>query len=320
MIELYGLKEGGLQINNIDEIPDIDTANGSLIYVKVINLNSTELDTISELFQLNLEPLNNIQDIEISSHYVDIGDQLSLNLSIPIYSNETTIEEQNIHLIIKNEIVFLFMPQKIDATIAQLTKFRHSVSSLEFQSHLEYLAFQIGVISDYYADIVESISFKIKNVYLDLMKSDRITDKSLDLLTQYNFSNFLLRESVSEFQRINILLRKKYIENKEVCDRLELEIEDLSVVSEHIQYNFERISDLKTNINSKIELEQNKIFKILTMITVCVSLPTLIAGIYGMNFMNMPELTYSYSYPIVLIAIVLSFVLPLLYFKKKKWF
>ena len=318
MIELYGLKKGILQINSLDEVPDI--AIDSLIYVKAINLNSTELDEISELFQLNLEPLNNIQDIEISSHYVDISDQLSLNLSIPIYSNETTIEEQNIHLIIKNEIVFLFMPQKIDTTIAQLTKFRHSVNSLEFQSHLEYLAFQIGVISDYYADIVESISFKIKNVYLDLMKSDRITDKSLDLLTQYNFSNFLLRESVSEFQRINILLRKKYIENKEVCDRLELEIEDLSVVSEHIQYNFERISDLKTNINSKIELEQNKIFKILTMITVCVSLPTLIAGIYGMNFMNMPELTYSYSYPIVLIAIVLSFVLPLLYFKKKKWF
>ncbi len=318
MIELYGLTEGIRQINKLDEVSEI--ALNHLIYVKIIDPNPDELDKISSLFELNLEPLNNIQDIEISSHYVDINNQLSLNLSIPIYSNETTIEEQSIHIIIKNNTVFLFMPKKIDLTIVQLTKFRHNIKALEFESHLEFLAFQIGVISDYYADIVESISFKIRNIYLSLMQSDRITDKSLDLLTQYNFSNFLLRESVSEFQRINLLLRKKYIDKKEICDRLELEIEDLSVVSEHIQYNFERISDLKVNINSKIELEQNKIFKILTMITVCVSLPTLIAGIYGMNFKHMPELAYNYSYPIVLIAIILSFVFPLLYFKNKKWF
>jgi magnesium transporter len=58
----------------------------------------------------------------------------------------------------------------------------------------------------------------------------------------------------------------------------------------------------------------------LTIITVCISLPTLIAGIYGMNFKNMPELTASYGYPLALLGIVLSFVLPLLYFKMKKWF
>jgi magnesium transporter len=49
---------------------------------------------------------------------------------------------------------------------------------------------------------------------------------------------------------------------------------------------------LEDNINSKIDLEQNKIFRTLTIITVCISLPT-IAGIYGMNFKNMPELDWN---------------------------
>jgi magnesium transporter len=49
----------------------------------------------------------------------------------------------------------------------------------------------------------------------------------------------------------------------------------------------------RDNINSKIDLEQNKIFRTLTIITVCISLPAL-AGIYGMNFKNMPELEWDY--------------------------
>jgi len=77
---------------------------------------------------------------------------------------------------------------------------------------------------------------------------------------------------------------------------------------------------LNGNINSKIELEQNKIFKILTIITVCISLPTLIAGIYGMNFIYMPELKWILGYPIIVLVLLLSFIFPLIYFKRKKWF
>ena len=72
--------------------------------------------------------------------------------------------------------------------------------------------------------------------------------------------------------------------------------------------------------NSKIELEQNKIFKILTIITVCISLPTLIVGIYGMNFKHMPELKWVLGYPIIVLVLILSFIFPLIYFKRKKWF
>jgi magnesium transporter len=65
--------------------------------------------------------------------------------------------------------------------------------------------------------------------------------------------------------------------------KINVELDDIAVISDHLQFNFERLDDLEDNINSKIDLEQNKIFRTLTII-ICISLPTLIAGIYGMNF------------------------------------
>jgi magnesium transporter len=93
----------------------------------------------------------------------------------------------------------------------------------------------------------------------------------------------------------------------------------LSVISDHIQFNFDRLDDLKENINSKIELQQNNIFRTLTIITVCISLPTLIDGIYGMNFTNIPELAWRFGYPAAIGLMLISFIITIAYFKMKKW-
>lgn len=55
------------------------------------------------------------------------------------------------------------------------------------------------------------------------------------------------------------------------------------------------------------------------MVTVAMMPPTLIATIYGMNFTHMPELQWTYAYPVALGIMVISTILPMLYFKKKKW-
>lgn len=102
-------------------------------------------------------------------------------------------------------------------------------------------------------------------------------------------------------------------------ESIESELDDLAVISDYIQFNFDRLDDLKENASNKIDLEQNHIFKMLTVVTVCISLPMLIAGIYGMNFEKMPALKTAYGYPIALIAMIFSAILPFIYFKRKKW-
>jgi len=291
-----------------------------ILQVKIVTSDNEELNEISKLFDIDLSPFQIREDIEISSHYIDVANQLTLNLNIPVGFKDEKVEEENIHFIVKHDIVFVFFTKSVDEMIEQLTELRYDSGLLKFNSHLELLVFQLGTISDYFADLVELIASKVRGTYFSILNTTTVSDDNLDRLTHYNFSNFLLRESLSEFHRIILLLRRKFIANRIISDKLELETNDLNVISEHIQYNFERVSDLKSNLDSKIELEQNKIFKTLTMITFCVSIPTLIAGVYGMNFKYMPVLELTYGYPMIMVVIILSLILPLGYFYAKKWF
>jgi hypothetical protein len=68
-----------------------------------------------------------------------------------------------------------------------------------------------------------------------------------------------------------------------------------------------------------IGIEQNDIFKVLTVFSVVGIFPTLVAGWYGMNFHNMPEYGWAYGYQFGITVIVLSTVLPLLWFKWRGW-
>ncbi len=68
-----------------------------------------------------------------------------------------------------------------------------------------------------------------------------------------------------------------------------------------------------------IGIEQNDIFKVLTVFSVVGIFPTLVAGWYGMNFHNMPEYGWAYGYQFGIGAIVLSAVIPLAWFKWRGW-
>jgi magnesium transporter len=68
-----------------------------------------------------------------------------------------------------------------------------------------------------------------------------------------------------------------------------------------------------------INIEQTHIIKIFTVLAMVFMPPTLIASIYGMNFHNMPELSWTYGYPIALLAMLASSLLPYRFFKRKGW-
>ena len=68
-----------------------------------------------------------------------------------------------------------------------------------------------------------------------------------------------------------------------------------------------------------INIEQNDIIKIFSVVAVVFLPPTLIASIYGMNFDLMPELHWPIGYPLALLMMVASAVLPYLFFKRRGW-
>ena len=71
--------------------------------------------------------------------------------------------------------------------------------------------------------------------------------------------------------------------------------------------------------DSLLEEQSNRTVSLLTIITAIFTPLTLIAGWYGMNFVNMPELKWEYGYPVVIAVSVAIVVFCVILFKKKKW-
>jgi magnesium transporter len=68
-----------------------------------------------------------------------------------------------------------------------------------------------------------------------------------------------------------------------------------------------------------INLNQSKIIKIFSVVSVALMPPTLLASIWGMNYKHMPELDAIWGYPMAIVAMVISAIIPLWYFHSKGW-
>ncbi len=71
---------------------------------------------------------------------------------------------------------------------------------------------------------------------------------------------------------------------------------------------------------SQIDIRQNQIMKVLTVVTTVFLPLSLIAGWYGMNFSGMPELQWPFGYPLVILISVLVVAVTCWFFKKKHYF
>ncbi len=106
---------------------------------------------------------------------------------------------------------------------------------------------------------------------------------------------------------------------KDARQRIKLLQRDATSLGDHAQFLQGKINFLLDATLGLINLEQNQIIKIFTVASVAFLPPTLVASIYGMNFETMPELSWEIGYPMALGFMVLSALLPFLYFRRRGW-
>jgi magnesium transporter len=94
---------------------------------------------------------------------------------------------------------------------------------------------------------------------------------------------------------------------------------DAIALSDHASFVSSKVSFLLDATLGLINIEQNSIIKIFSVAAVVFLPPTLIASIYGMNFQHMPELAWEGGYPWALGLMVVSAILPYVYFKRRGW-
>jgi magnesium transporter len=104
-----------------------------------------------------------------------------------------------------------------------------------------------------------------------------------------------------------------------IAARLKAVRQDIASLNDYEAHLANKVQFLLDAVLGFITISQNDIFKVLTVASIVGIPPTLMAGIYGMNFKNMPELNWTWGYPFGWAMIVVSALIPLLWFKWKGW-
>jgi magnesium transporter len=106
---------------------------------------------------------------------------------------------------------------------------------------------------------------------------------------------------------------------QDMISRLQLVQRDVTSLTDFQSHLSNNVQFLLDAILGFINTEQNEIFKVLTIASVVGIPPTFIASMYGMNFRNMPELSWTWGYEYGLALIAISTILPIVWFKLRGW-
>lgn len=106
---------------------------------------------------------------------------------------------------------------------------------------------------------------------------------------------------------------------KPLRERLRLVKKDVDSLNEFSTHLTDKIQFLQDSTLGFINISQNSLIKVLTIVSIVGIPPTLVAGIYGMNFKDIPELSWTYGYGYAWFAMIFSAIAPLAWFRKKGW-
>ncbi len=209
----------------------------------------------------------------------------------------------------KNLKIFEIYKNKV---INKRTKYKNIYNLLLdlIEIKIEQIANEIEIISNNLEDLT-SIILKYKN--------NQKFDISISVLSKKEDITSKIRICLIDTKRaIKFLLRKINLNDiqKKISKEIIKDVESLLVYNESL---FQKINFLMQSSISFLNIEQNSILKIFSIISVIFLPPTLISSIYGMNFKYIPELNWHYGYPITIAIIFLSGLIPYTYFKFKKW-
>ncbi|MEE1542747.1 MAG: magnesium/cobalt transporter CorA, partial [Paludibacteraceae bacterium] len=252
-------------------------------------------------------------EIEISSRFIETEDTLVANANFLL----DTYDKEPVSFILKNGILVSVRDAKLKTFDDTVKKMFANPRNYPTGYHIFIALLETRV--EYDADMIEDATNEITKLSKTLTLAEDIDeDVLLDIKNLQERIMHLRENTIDKHRVVSSVLRSELIPN-DLRPRLSLVIKDINSLVEHTKFGFERLDYLQDTFLGLVNIEQNKIIKIFTIVSVLLMPPTLIASIYGMNFKFMPELNWKYGYPTAVGCMFLVSVLILLYFKKKKW-
>lgn len=168
------------------------------------------------------------------------------------------------------------------------------------------------------ADMIELMSKEIAQYSRRVNQQEDINEDFLLDINQLQDNTMMVRENIVDKQRLisNLLKSDKY--PSELEPRLNVLLQDISSLINHTNFSFERLEYLQDTVVGLINLEQNRIMKTFTLISLLLMPPTLVASFFGMNVVLPLSESSPWSWVIILAIMLLSLAVVLVLFQRRK--
>lgn len=280
-----------------------------------IDLNNVDEEIENELedyLKIYIQEEEEMIEIEMSSRYIETYDSLVVNFNFL----RPNFEKELVSFILKNNILITVRDE--DLTSFQETVKKISANPRNYPTGYHVFVALLETRVEVDADMIEEMTQKITTLS-NTLTMEEADEELLMEIKDLQEKTMMLRENIIEKQRAVSSMLKSELINRELHGKLTIIVKDINSLLEHIKFSFDRLDYLQDTFLGFVNIEQNKIIKIFTIISVIFMPPTLIASIYGMNFAIMPELTWEYGYIIAICLMLASSAGILIYFRRKKW-
>ena len=314
----------GLITKNVSE--DMDTVmsqvNPEFVnWIHMDNLNNTSLiEEIGSIFKIHALTLEDVLNIEHLPKVEESDDHLFLTLKHVKFNESDELTETHISLILSDNVLLSFADTEDDifSTIKTRLDSDKSRARTKKADYLFYLLLD-NLVDNYYL-VLDAVYDRLEKTEIELIESPG--KNRINKVHQIKNDLVHIRKSLFPLEKaVSIILKDEF---DLITDADEIFFRD---VYDHINQLIQTHDSYRDFISSLIEINSsnmnnslNQTMKILTVIATIFIPLTFLAGIYGMNFKNMPELNWHYGYFIILGLMIIIAIGMVIYMKRKKFF
>ncbi len=285
-----------------------------IIWIDLLDVSDKTEDTLEGFLKIDIQEDEEMEEIEMSSRYIQTDDSIVANSNF-LHSN---FEVEAVNFIVKNNIL-------VTSHDAELGSFNETIKRMfvntrNFPSGFHVLVALMETRVEKDADLIEDTTDMITALSDEITKaSDHVDEDVLIQIKDLQEKVTIIRQNIMDKQRVISNFLKCDFFPQELQPRLTMIIKDINSLFEYTRFGFDRLDYLQDTFLGLVNIEQNKIIKIFTVINIIFLPPTLIASMYGMNFDIMPELHWQHGYLWALGMMVVFTLGILAIFKIKKW-
>ena len=294
----------------------LEISKHDYLWLDLLDINDTEKKSLEDKFNVKLDLLSK-KKVRHSFRFIESEDQIKINTRLLHHDGEKLIGKP-ILFVLMNE--FLISNHSIPHLSYDDIYMDIELSNTALLNGKKVLLKILGKILEYDIDTIEDITNGIVKLSKSITTESNLDEDMIYEITSLQEQLILVRRNIIDKERVIISIAKSDLFLKKGLQKqISILEKDLHSILDYISFDFERLEYLQDTLMGLINLRQNIIMKIFTIVSVIFLPPTLIASIYGMNFQDMPELKFPYAYPIALSAMAVLSLMALYYFKRKKW-